>query len=286
MIYKLGVLSTTNDVSISLNLLLKSDGYVKEENLSLFEYIPLYNNSKRISSYKYYEKDNIPILKVTSLCRTTPEDNTIEDFVKDSKKLRGRDNIIIDLRNNTGGSMINIDKWYEGFTGKKLRKDIIEAGLYTNTSISLSKDKFKSKDNEPEDIKDECLEKISRYKDERYYPGWSPIEYEDFKHVENNTNIYILVDKKTSSAAEFFTYYLKKLDNVTLIGTNTNGCMLTGNCNSSYLPNSHIPISISHKIYMSKDFTNIDGLGISPDLWVKPEQSLDWLIKYINKNNK
>ncbi|SHE76629.1 Peptidase family S41 [Tissierella praeacuta DSM 18095] len=282
IVYKLGIVSTTKDVSIPLNLILKSNEYIKEETISLFEYIPLLNNNT--NSYKYYEIDNIPILQVNSLCRITPEDRTLEKFIEDSKKLKGKDNIIIDLRNNTGGSMVNIDKWYEGFTGTKLKKDIIEASLYTNTSISLSKDKFKSKQNEPDNIKDKCLEKISSYEDKKYYPGWSPIEYEDFKHTENKTNIFILVDKNTSSAAEFLAYYLRKLNNVTLIGTNTNGCMLTGNCNSNYLPNSHIPINISHKIYMNKDFTNIDGLGLFPDLWVKPEQALDRIVKYINKN--
>lgn len=280
IIYNLGILSDTDDVSIPLNLLFRSNGSIKEEKVSLFEYIPLYED--KIHSYRYYEIDDIPILEVNSLCRITAKDNTIEDFVEDSKRLRGKDNLIIDLRNNVGGGIVHIEGWYEGFTGTKLRKDIFEAGLYTNTSISLSKDKFESKENETEEVKNKCIEKITSYEDKKYYPGWSPIEYEDFKAVKNNTKIFILIDKNTSSAAEFFAYYLRKLDNVTLVGTNTNGCMLTGNCNSNFLPNSHIPIHISHKIYMKKDFTNIDGLGLLPDLWVKPEQSLDRVIKYIN----
>jgi C-terminal processing protease CtpA/Prc len=282
IVYKLGILSDTNDVSISLQLLLESNGYTRKENVSLFEYLPIAKD--KTNSYRYYEIDNIPILEVNCLCRVTPEDNTIEDFIEDSKKLKEKDNIIIDLRNNNGGSLISMEEWYEGFTGTKLRKDIVESGLYTNTSISLSKDKFESKKNEPDDVKDKCLEKISSYEDEEYYPGWSPIEYEDFRPVKNKANIFILVDKNTSSAAEFFTYYLKKLDNVTIVGTNTNGCMLTGNCNSTYLPNSNIPINISHKIYLNKNFTNIDGLGLSPDLWIKPERSLDRIVKYINNN--
>lgn len=280
IVYNLGTLSDTDDVSVPLNLLLKSNDSIREEKLSLFEYIPIFEDKN--ASYRYYEIDGIPILEVNSLCKITSEDKTIENFVADSKKLRGKDTIIIDLRNNIGGGIVHIEGWYEGFTGTKLRKDIIEAGLYTNTSISLSKDKFESKENETEEVKNKCIEKITSYEDKKYYPGWSPIEYEDFKAVKNNTKIFILIDKNTSSAAEFFAYYLRKLDNVTLVGTNTNGCMLTGNCNSNFLPNSHIPIHISHKIYMKKDFTNIDGLGLLPDLWVKPEQSLDRVIKYIN----
>lgn len=280
IIYTLGVLSDTKKASVSLKLLLQSDDSTLEKNLSLFEYIPLYD--EKYNSYNYYEIDGIPVLDVNSFSRITTEDNSIEEFINDSEKLRGVDKLVIDLRNNNGGSTVNIEKWYEGFTGEKLRKDIIESGLYTDTSVALSKEKFEAKENEPDHIKSICLEEISRYENKRYYPGWSPIKYEDFEPVENTTKIFILMDKNTSSAAEFFTYYLGKLDNVTLIGTNSNGCMLTGNCNPNYLPNSFIPIYISHKLYLNKDFTNIDGLGLLPDLWIKPEQTLDRVIKYIN----
>ncbi len=283
IVYKLGVLSDRQEVSIPLNLLLQNNKEIREEKVSLFEYVPIYKDKP--NSYNYYEIDGIPILEVNCLCRITPNDDTIERFIEDSKKLRGADKIIIDLRNNDGGSMINIEKWYEGFTGTKLRKDIIESGLYTNTSITLSKDKFESKENEPDDVKNNCIKKIASYEYKKYYPGWSPIEYEDYIPIKNKTNIFILVDKNTASAAEFLTYYLKKLDNITVIGTNTNGCMLTGNCNPSRLPNSNIPLYISHKIYLNKDFTNIDGLGLFPDLWVKPEQALDRIVKYIKKDN-
>ncbi|WMM23845.1 S41 family peptidase [Tissierella sp. MB52-C2] len=281
IIYSLGTLSNKDNFSIPMTLLLESGRLTLEKKISLFEYIPLYKENN--SSYQYYEVDNIPILQVNSLCRTTASDNTIESFIENSKTLKEKDTVIIDLRGNIGGNMLNVEKWYEGFTGTKLRKDIIESGLYTNTSIDLSKDKFESKENEPDNIKDDCLETISRYENKRYFPGWSPIEYVDFKPIDNKTNIFILMDKKTSSAAEFLIYYLKKLNNVTLIGTNSNGCMLTGNCNSAVLPYSNIRISISHKIYINRDFHNIDGLGILPDLWVKPGQSLNKVINHIKK---
>lgn len=253
-----------------------------DEKVSLFEYIPLYKTVEE--SYRYYEIDNIPVLEVNSLNRITPEDNTIEDFIKDSRKMRYKDKLIIDLRNNIGGSIASLEDWYRGFTGQRLKQDMIQVGLYTNTSIALSKNKFETKENEKEEVKTKCIEVISQYEDEDYFPGWSPIMVEDHKPVNNNVEVFILLDKSTASAAEFFAYYLRKLDNVTLVGTNTNGCILTGNCNSAYLPNSHIPLHISHKIYMNTDFTNIDGIGLLPDLWVKPEQTLDRIVKYINKN--
>lgn len=279
VVYKLGQLSDTKDISIPLKLVLKSTNHTLVEDVSLFEYVPNYRQNEQ--NYVSYEKDDIKILEINSFSRTYPEDSSIEDFLEESKTLRGIDNLIIDLRGNTGGSMINVEKWYEGFTGKKLKKDIIQTGLYTNTSIELSKNKFKTKANESEDIKDICLDKIDSYKKERFYPGWSPIKYSDFKPIENNTNIAILADKNTSSAAEFFIYYLRKLDNVIVIGTVTNGCMLTGNCNTAYLPNSHIKLHLSHKIYMSRELDNIDGLGLIPNYWVKSSESLDRTIKYL-----
>lgn len=282
-IYNLGVLSDTSDIYVSLDLLFQCNENYIRKNISLFEYIPFYKENKE--SYIYYEIDNIPVLEVNSLCRLLPEDNSIEKFLKDSKNLSTQDNLIIDLRGNIGGSMINAEKWIEEFTGKKLEKDIVEAGLYTNTSITLSKEKFKSKENETQEVKNTCLDKIDNYKNENYFPGWSPVKYSNFKPIKNNTNIVVLVDKDTASAAEFLIHYLRKLDNVTIIGTLTNGCVLTGNPNPAHLPNSNIKLYISHKIYMSKELNNIDGFGIIPDLWIKPEQSLDRAVKFLKNKN-
>lgn len=279
IIYNLGILSDTEEVYIPINLLLESNESSKNIKVSLFEYKPIYEDYS--NSYELYEIDNIPILDVNSLCRIDPEDKTLEEFINDSESFREKENIIIDLRNNTGGNLINVRKWFKGFTGLELKQDIIESGLYTNTSVTLSRNKFELKENEPDAVKFLCLDEISNFKNKKYFPGWSPIKYEEFQPIESKPNIIVLLDKTTSSAAEFFIYYLKKLDNVTLVGTNTKGCMLTGNPNLACLPNSKIHFYISHKLYIQPDFTNIEGLGFSPDLWVKPEQSLDRVIKYI-----
>ena len=279
LIYSLGILSDTLDIHIPINLLLESNQSSKNTKVSLFEYKPIFNDY--LNAYNYYELENIPILDVNALCRIDPKDNTIESFIEDSEGLKDEDLIIIDLRNNIGGNLINIEEWFKGFTGEVLKKDIIESGLYTNTSVDLSRNKFEIKESEPESVKFMCLKEISTYEKQKYFPGWSPIEYEEFKPIETHNDIVVLIDKNTSSAAEFFIHYLKKLDNVTLVGTNSNGCMLTGNSNSAHLPNSKIPLYISHKLYMRTDFINMDGLGFQPDLWVKPEQSLDRVIKYL-----
>ena len=279
-IYNLGILSDTPDISIPINLVLKSDdNTLRNLKISLFEYKPFYK--EETESYRYYEIDGIPVLEVNSLCRITPEDGTIESFIKDSKNLKIKDDLIIDLRGNIGGNLINVDQWFKGFTGTRLRKDIIESGLYTNTSISLSKNKFESKVNENDSVKNDCLIEISSHKKKRYFPGWSTIEYGKFKPVKNKTNIVVLLDKNTSSAAEFFAHYLRKIDNVTLVGTNTNGCLLTGNSNPAYLPYSDIALSIPHKLYIHPNFTSIEGIGIQPNLWIKPEQALDRIVKSV-----
>lgn len=283
LIYSLGILSDTPDIHIPINLLLESDQSSKNVKVSLFEYKPLYEEYS--NSYNYYEIDNIPILDLNALCRIDPKDSSIEKFIEDSVDLRDEDLIIIDLRNNIGGNLINIEKWFKGFTGKNLKQDIIESGLYTSTSVDLSRNKFELKESEPESVKFLCLKEISTYEKQKHFPGWAPIEYEEFQPLEIDNKIVILMDKNTSSAAEFFIHYLKKLNNVTLVGTNSNGCMLTGNSNSAHLPNSKIPLYISHKLYMRTDFINLDGLGFQPDLWIKPEQSLDRVIKYINNKN-
>jgi hypothetical protein len=284
IIYNIGVLSDTKEVSIPINLVLESKNSSRNMTISLFEYKPI--NKDKVSSYRYYEINNIPILELNCLCRVTPEDKTIEEFIKDSKKMRKKDNFIIDLRNNIGGNIINIENWFKGFTGTSIGKDIIQSGLYTNTSISLSKDKFKTKENETESVLNHCLEEVISYEKEQYFPGWSNIEYKKSRKFKNKSNIIVLIDKNTSSAAEFFVYHLKNIGNVTLIGTNSNGCLLTGNNNLAHLPQSNISLSISHKLYVHPSFISVEGLGIMPDLWVKPDQALDRAVNYIKKSKK
>lgn len=282
-IYNIGILSDTTQVSIPINLVLKSTNSSRNISISLFEYKPLYKDG--VSSYKYYEIDYIPVLELNSLCRITPEDKTIEKFIEDSKEMRKHDSFIIDLRNNVGGNIINIENWFKGFTGTSMGREIIHSGLYTNTSISLSKHKFKSKENETETVKSECLEEVTSYEKEKYFPGWSNIEYKKSRNFKNKSNIIVLIDKNTSSAAEFFVHHLKNIGNITIIGTNTNGCLLTGNNNLAHLPQSNISLSISHKLYIHPSFNSIEGIGIMPDIWVKPDQAMDRALKYL-KNNK
>lgn len=283
-IYNIGVLSDTKEVSIPLNLVLESNSSSRNMTISLFEYKPIYRD--KVSSYRYYEIKDIPVLELNCLCRVTPEDKTIEAFIKDSKIMREKDNFIIDLRNNVGGSMINIENWFKGFTGTSMGKDIIQSGLYTNTSISLSKDKFRTKENETESVKNHCLEEVRSYEKEQYFPGWSNIEYKKSRKFKNKSSIIVLMDKNTSSAAEFFVYHLKNIGNVTVIGTNSNGCLLTGNNNLAYLPQSNISLSVSHKLYIHPSFISVEGLGIMPDLWVKSDQALDRAVNYIKKRIK
>lgn len=283
IVYNFGILSDSLDVNIPINILLESHQCSENIKVRLFEYKPLFE--EKTHAYEYYEINGIPILNVNALCRIAPEDDTMKKFISHSELFRNSSDLIIDLRNNTGGNIINVEKWFKGFTGIDLKQDIIESGLYTNTSVALSQNKFELKENEPESVNAMCLREISTYERKKYFPGWSPIKYEVFTPIPNETNIIVLLDKTTASAAEFFIHYLSKLDNVTLVGTNSNGCMLTGNSNKAHLPNSKIPLYIPHKLYFKSDFINIDGLGFSPDLWVKPDQSLNRVINYI-KNNK
>lgn len=282
-IYNIGILLDTSQVSMPINLVLESPNSIRNMSISLFEYKPLYKND--LSSYRYYEINDIPVLELNSLCRITPEDRTIEKFVEDSKMMRKHDGFIIDLRNNVGGNIINIENWFKGFTGASMGKEIIHSGLYTNTSISLSKHKFNLKKNETESVKSECLEEVTSYENEQYFPGWSNIEYKKSRSFKNKSNIIVLMDKNTSSAAEFFVYHLKNIGNITIIGTNSNGCLLTGNNNLAHLPKSNISLSISHKLYIHPSFNSIEGIGIMPDIWVKPDQAMDRAIRYL-KNNK
>lgn len=128
------------------------------------------------------------------------------------------------------------------------------------------------------DLKTLQLEKIHAY----YYEH-IPKSKEELN--KNLNTIFVLTDKKTSSAAEFFVEHLKDFENIVVVGTNTHGTLESSNVELGYLPNSHIEFSYGNwlRLYDEKFFK--EGEGIKPDIWVNGEDALELTLKLIENYN-
>lgn len=100
---------------------------------------------------------------------------------------------------------------------------------------------------------------------------------------DNEPLVIVLINNNVASAGEEFVSYLRTLNNVLFIGTNTSGAVLIGSNTSWYLPNSNIAINSGTNINLPPTMENMDGKGFYPDLWVNSEDIVDRVINFINK---
>ena len=91
--------------------------------------------------------------------------------------------------------------------------------------------------------------------------------------------LFVLIDNNTASSGETFAHLLSLGDHVIFVGCNTMGCSTVANNNSYYLPHSGIELYFGKSLCFYDTLENRDGIGIFPDLWVNPEDSLDAVVR-------
>jgi C-terminal processing protease CtpA/Prc len=207
----------------------------------------------------------------------------IGNFQESSQKIRkavaeGKNysNMIIDIRDNRGGSPLI-------FTDQIMAQLNINFAVY-NRNWRMRESEYNNKILNTQGF-------LERY----FYPfkqeeGWykkRDIIWTFPKTLkEYNGNIYLLVNGKTASAADFMTHVMKQKDNVTVIGTNTWGEGTAGSFNVVALPNSKLLV-----LYMPGYSLNDEGkcsslYGTAPHVML--EQTKDDYIKQLEliKNNE
>ena len=91
--------------------------------------------------------------------------------------------------------------------------------------------------------------------------------------------LFVLIDNNTASSGETFTHLLSLGDHVIFVGCNTMGCSTVANNDSYYLPHSGITLYFGKSLCFYDTLENKEGVGIFPDLWVNPKDSLDAVVR-------
>lgn len=178
-----------------------------------------------------------------------------QQFVASGVAARNTKVLIFDLRSNIGGHTITMQNWVENFVGQK---PLFEEGQAIRNSILNTGSSAASTYN---------------------------IKYNNAgKFIQNDIPIIVLVDDLCASAGEGALCMLKTLDNVLVVGGNTGGYQLSGNCKLLHLPNSAIPCYIPTLFFLNtKD--NIEYKGYEPDVWCNPIYALDYALSMIERYN-
>ena len=177
--------------------------------------------------------------------------NAIVDF---GKNILPKSNaLIIDLRGNTGG-----DSWYSDLFAEHLCGAWIDSFKTVYVRTNCDAQKFLS----------------------TVYPTapWAKLpESEELVVLETGKNytvdinkaymkpIYILTDRKTTSAAELFLLRMIHHPSVVVVGDNSSGTEVFGQVKHSLLPNSQIKVSIG-MFYRVLSQENFELNGITPNI--------------------
>lgn len=110
----------------------------------------------------------------------------------------------------------------------------------------------------------------------------------DYGKLNNNKPVYVLINRRTGSAAEAFAFFIRDLGRIKVIGVHSRGA---GRATRHYPINSKLNISISSSVVTSSKGNQFQGIGVKPDIPTSEEDALkvahiEVLKEIIEKNPK
>jgi len=221
--------------------------------------------------YDSYEKDGLPVV----VNRIAPgwEEEEMKRFTEGAKELKDAKVAILDIRGHVGGSDMYGRGWVKNYTSSLRTPN--RGGVYVDLRTQTAQ-QFLVRWNEG-------LGLDARWARSRFSPvsgGWSGINFSKPKFQKNDRYLIVLIDDNNASAGESFVSFLKQVENVIIIGSNTSGVSTVGNVGTFFLPTSAIPIQMGVSIFLGLDLEIREGIGIEPDIWVDPRGSLELAVKF------
>ena len=184
----------------------------------------------------------------------------------------GAENLIIDLRRNTGGDMEGGMRICQYLTNKTLYGGVMLSQVYWNSHTAAPQ--------------------IEEYKN---FKRMNNANYAWFKNeVKNGVEglclvteplsntfkgkILILTSKSTASASEPFVYTLQKENIATVIGEKTAGAVIS----MEYFYLQNLALTIPMLDYYTYDGKRLDKIGVEPNIKCDPKEALDVALRKID----
>lgn len=200
-------------------------------------------------------ESELPCLVCRSLDDRGGEQEGLERLVETGPEYRAFPVFAVDLRGNSGGNDSYARWWVEGLTGETVPDKTIGAHKYS-----------------PLYVRD--LEQYGRQIPAELLGRWE-VYMRNGGLLPNDSVIFVLMDQGTASAGEDFVCYLRTLENVVFVGSNTYGCQIFGNVFPIWLPHSGARIQMGASFFFHNRAENTEGVGLLPDLWVNPADAMD-----------
>ncbi|HBA96490.1 MAG TPA: hypothetical protein DCZ23_00115 [Lachnospiraceae bacterium] len=210
-------------------------------------------NVKRMYGYEKYDKLAYIEMNQAYMDWETPKER--KRFLKDVDDMKKKEQLVFDLRNNTGGDGSLVDEWFKKYTGKTLLPNYSTLRIRP-TAISSKRELAEM---------DEFAASYGLKKSGRYYYYANP----GHQYLDNGSRqIFVLTSRMTSSAAEAMTDALKNIENVITIGTNTGGVLINMANYSMAMPYSGLFLQYGSCLQHFDSSYFKESYGIEPDIYL------------------
>ncbi len=259
------------------------------------------SGSSRFSAKEHLLNDDIGYLKIPAMIGKYAKaiDKIMEGEMRDKKGL------IIDVRNNGGGSREVLNQLIPYFI-RSDQQPIIGNVAIMRTNQDTPKEGFlEDRFLYPADSEQYSASEKTAIREfmKTFNPKFKfeKDKYSDWHFLLLSSSpekpfydkpTVILMDEGCFSATDIFLSSFKQLDNVTLIGTKSSGG--SGRAQKYTLPNSDINVRLSSMISFQPNGNLYDRVGVSPDIEVAPasvsdaigatDNQLDFAKKWIKEN--
>jgi C-terminal processing protease CtpA/Prc len=257
------------------------------------------NTKKNNRDLKFIEKDSsVALLKIRHFALGNPSRFYEESFNR--MRLNKTKTLIIDLRNNPGGSLKDIENLYSYLSDS--------AYVFTDPFQVASKTTLIEK---TPFYKSPLLAKIlitpfyapyafftvHKRADDNYYTSNSESKSKSINKNAFKGKIYVMINGGTYSAASIISSNLKGAKRATFVGEETGGAYngtVAGIMPTIKLPNSKIKLTIGLMVIAPFYKTPTEGRGIFPDKEITPtitdringnDPELNWILADIKNNS-
>ncbi len=192
-------------------------------------------------------ENGVPVIHVRNFLMSC--DAELTKYSASGSQMKSQKLFIVDLRGNYGGSSHYNENWVKNYIANVQWRAIYGRVNYSSTVTEL------------------------------------PLKEGVFKALNDNNRKIILIDKYVASSGEGAYMDFESIRNTLFVGTNTNGCCLSGACVCVQLPNSTIALRLGTNYFdMFNNYYNgqhPEGIGLMPDVFVNSTEALDLSIKMI-----
>lgn len=217
--------------------------------------------------YVFLEEKNerTACLRITSFSGNAEEMDSVFRIIEQKKY----EHLVVDLRNNSGGSVE---------AGMAFARNVTDSAFYGGVFLTQ---KWFDKNAQPPAVSEyPLLPHFTESNFDLIIEGIHKTEGLCLKvmpgsHVYRG-KLYVLTNRGTASTCEPIAYGLKQQRRAVIVGEQTAGAMLNGEI---FELEKEFRLVVPTADYYAADGYRIDQKGVKPDIAVKPEQAMEYVLK-------